>query len=296
MVSRNVRNKANSYLYTEKRKFELQKVKEYINAIQTDNFSIKLIKHETILDLVTSKEQEEKFLVDQLFKATELIPNRILTLPKPLKCQSRYIGYRAIVTLKDFTDNGLFNDYSNIRSKHLKKYIKSYVQGTVLSLLIEQERILSVKLHLIEPNEEEMKIRESLRKQNEENRIRNKEIVERKTYIKTNEESVHHREKNNENIQKVTRRKIAKVEDQKRLLRSSKERIKYTKKHWDENKSEIFSCSFTVLYAEAVQSSVIDKLKNSERIYNTQISPEVVSLEKVREWLEYLERVEEPAS
>jgi len=293
MVARNVRNKANSYVYKEKRKIELRKVKEYINAIQSDRYHIKLIKHENIIKSLASKEQDDIDLINQLFNVTQLLPNNILTLPKSLKCQSRYIGYRAIISLQDCGNNKLLNDYLDIKSKHLKSYIKSYVNGTILVLLKEKEREISVKLHLVEPNEEEAKVRENLRLQNEINKERNKEILEKITYNKLDEDDFYNEKVSTKIIQKVTRRKVAKVEDKNRLLMKSKQRIKLIKDYWDETKDEVFSCSFTVLHAEVIKGSVVDKPVYNKNMIYEQKGPKVVSLEKVREWLRYLENTED---
>jgi len=304
MVARNVRNSANSYIYKKKREFELETVKKYINTINEKKYILKLTKHEDIMNATVSKNKEDRNLIDQLLTTSELIPTNILKLAKPIKCQSRYINYRAVVCLPV---DGLqsVDQYSDIKSKHLQGYIRHYVKNTVMDLLKEHERALSVKLRLCEPNEEEKRLRDLFSSKNKEYRERNRGITEKTTNIYVDDDKTRFRVIKEKITVSDTRRKIATKEDKKRLLDESKKRMKYARNAWSQTTNQTFSCSFTVLHAvksegpvfdkpkektyEKIADSVFNKPKEStyERIVNSE--PRVVRLEKVFEWLNCLE-------
>jgi len=288
MVSRNVRNSANSYIYRKKREFELETVKEYIEAIETKRYILKLIKHDTIKNAVVSSDKEDKNLINQLLKTVELLPTNMLTLSKPIKCQSRYIGYRAVVCLVD-NSNKEEDQYLDINSKHLQGYIRHYVKNTVLGLLKERKRILSVKLRLCEPNEEEQNKRNLLRMANEKHKERNRDMVEKIVNTYEDDPDTRFRVLKTKKTTLNTRRKLATKEEKKKLLDEAKKRIEYSKTVWKKTENQAFSCSFTVLYAEKTNDTVIDK--SLEKMHRKTIYPEprVVSLERVLGWLKCLE-------
>jgi len=288
MVSRNIRNKANRYIYIRKREFELETVKKYIGKINSNEYVIKLIKHSTIRDASVLNDTESNNLINQLLKTVELIPTNILTLSKPIKCQSRYIGYRAVICLSEEDIlNG--NQFLNIKSKHLKRYIKDYIDDVILKLLHERERILSVKLHLCEPNEEEKRIRESLNIQNNTNRLRNKDILEKTVNTYYDDDSFQSKQVKGKTKLFTIRRKTATTEDKNRLLNESKKRIKDSKKLWEEREKQTFSCSFTILHTESIKSTVIDKPREKKYVKHVYSEPRVVSIDQVLEWLKCIE-------
>jgi len=299
MVSRNVRNSANSYIYKKKREFELETVKKYINAINWKNYTLKLIKHEDIMNASVSKNQEDKNLINQLLTTSELIPINMLKLAKPIKCQSRYISYRAVVCLS-IDGSQEIDQFSDIRSKHLQGYIRHYVKKTIMDLLKERERVLSVKLRLCEPNEEERRLRDLFSSKNKEYRERNRGITEKTTNVYIDDDKTRFRVIKEKITILDTRRKIATKEEKKRLLDESKKRMAHARNTWSGIKNQEFSCSFTVLHAVKSGGPVFDKPKEKtyEKIVNSEpityekvvkSEPRVVRLEKVFEWLNCLE-------
>jgi len=301
MVSRNVRNSANSYIYKKKREFELETVKKYIDAIKKKKYILKLIKHEDIRNATLSTNKEDKNLIDQLLTTSELIPTNVLTLAKPIKCQSRYIGYRAVVCLPN-DDIQNRDQFSDVKSKHLQGYIRQYVKNTVLSLLEKQKHALSVKLRLCEPNEEEQQQRDLLTLVNRTHRDHNRGIIEKTINTYVDDDKTRFRVIKEKITVKNTRRKLATKEDKNRLLEDSKKRIGYARKAWKETENQVFSCSFTVLHTEKSKGTVIDKPienmyeesshpKPMEKTYEKilHLEPRVVSLEKVLAWLKVAE-------
>jgi len=288
MVSRNIRNKANSYIYKEKRRHELNVVREYINAIETQSYTLKLLKHSNIIKAASSNDEESKNLLQQLTQKVELLPRNILELSKPMKCQSRYIGYKAIICLQDNILKQDSDNFEDIKSRHLKSYIKDYANKEVLGLLKEQERSLSVKLRLCEPNIEEAKIRESLKLKNEENKERNKGTIDIVYNDIDKIDGTRFDKSENFSIKTQRRRKKADKSEQKELLQKSKIKMNYYKQEIIENKDN-YRCSFTILHTEKIKGSVIDKpMENTSSKYVIK-DPKVVTLERVREWLRYLE-------
>jgi len=268
MVSRNVRNKVNKFLYTKKRETESKVLENVIDLIKSKKYIIRVKRLDTIntgnINL-SSKFGKVLNNIGTMIPIATINGNmnsiNEIILDKRFNVHSHVLRYKVHVFNEQDDISQLDNNFEKVRSKSLINYLHKYIRSDVLEHYTEWYRKTRVKLKLEEPNEEERKERYVRSEKNKENKKRNETIVLREVPGEPLISSLDKKDTTSEKLMEHFRfrRKANSTEQNKKLI-ELKEEIEIDKK-----KKEPKSFNF-VLNLCQFESTVFNKLKTKTEI------------------------------